>query len=263
MRFGVISDVHGNLHALRAAIIDLRRHGVDGWLSVGDLIGYGAHPNECVETVAELGAVGVAGNHELIALGELPGASSSARAHRSHRWTAAVLRSDVAAYLRALPRRVEVEHIVVAHGSLDDPEDYVNSAPGAAEQLAQLSREHPGARLLLLGNTHRQQLYAEVAGPRTIARGSSMQLDLAQRHLANPGSVGQSRQWEWPPPVRALVVDLEHRSLSFRQVRYDHRACHRELESQGLPYRSMHAPPPLGPAVRRRARRVVGMLRLK
>ena len=261
MRIGVISDVHGSLHGLRAAIADLRRLGVDAWVSLGDLIGYGAHPNECVETVAELGAWGVAGNHELIALGGLPGAESSARAQQSHTRTASVLRSDVATYLSELPRRAVVGDIVLAHGSLDNPEEYVRSARQAADQLAQLSREHSDARLLLLGNTHRQQLYSEHAGTRRITNRSPMGIDRAQRHLANPGSVGQSRQWEWPPAVRALLVDSERSILGFRQIGYDYVGCRRELASQGLPYRSMHSPPPLGPAVRRRARRALNALR--
>ena len=260
VRFGVISDVHGNLPALRAAISDLGRHGVDGWLCVGDLVGYGAYPNECVETVAQLGALGVAGNHELIALGVLPGASSSERAHRSHRWTAAALSPDVATYLRERPLRLVVDDIVLAHGSLDDAEEYVHSASLAADQVTQLSRDHPGARLLLLGNTHRQLLYSERGGLQRIAHGASTKLDPSQRYVANPGSVGQPRQWEWPPRVRAAIADMERHHLIFRKIDYDHRAYRRELASLGLPYRSLHSPPPVGPAVRRRARRLIKAL---
>src|SRR6266545_3183101 len=72
MRYGVLSDVHGNAFALRAAVDRLTRVGVDGWLCAGDLVGYGPQPNECVALLAELGAIGVAGNHELLVLGRLP-----------------------------------------------------------------------------------------------------------------------------------------------------------------------------------------------
>ncbi|MDQ3766446.1 MAG: metallophosphatase family protein [Actinomycetota bacterium] len=262
MRFGVISDVHGNLHALRATVSHLRRQGVDGWLSVGDLIGYGPHPNECVEMLAELGAAGVAGNHELIALGELSGVSSSERARRSHRWTAAELHEDVVAYLAGLPRRVEIAGgVLLTHGSLDDPEEYVNTVTKATHQLAQLAREHPTARLLVLGNTHRQQLCSERGGSLSTRSGSTIRLDVFQRHLANPGSVGQSRQWEWPPPARAMVLDVNEMTVEFHRIPYDVRAGRLELARHGLPYRSLQAPPPLRSVASRRLRRVVYALK--
>jgi predicted phosphodiesterase len=255
VRYGVISDVHGNLHALRAVVHDLRAQGVDAWLSLGDLIGYGPQPNECVELVAELDAISVAGNHELIVLGEIEGASSSERAHRSHLWTRHVLGADSLAYLRRLPRRAEVDGIVLTHGSLDDPEEYVRTPARAAAQLEQLAVEQPEARLLLVGNTHVQQLHSESRGQLSLASGSPVQLDLGHRHLANPGSVGQSRQWEWPPRARCLVVDISRGQLTFRTVAYDVRGCRRELARQGLPYRSIHSTPAVGAALRRRGRR--------
>src|SRR3954468_2989878 len=64
MRIGLLSDVHANLFALRSAISRLRAEGVDAWVCAGDLVGYGPHPNECVETIAELGATCVVGNHD-------------------------------------------------------------------------------------------------------------------------------------------------------------------------------------------------------
>ncbi len=260
MRFGVISDVHGNLHALRSTVSELSRRGVDGWLSLGDLIGYGPQPNECVETVAALEPIGVVGNHELVALGQLPGASSSERAHRSHQWTAAALRDDVAAYLSRLPRRAETHGVVLAHGSLDNPEEYVNTSDKALHQLGQLARDCPEAKVLLVGNTHRQQLVSERGGNVSIRSGRPVLLDGSQRHLANPGSVGQSRQWEWPPPARAMMLDLETMTATFLRIAYDVRAGRRELASHGLPYRSIQSPRPLRSVAKRSVRRVARAL---
>ena len=256
MRLGLISDVHANVHALTASIAALRRWGVDAWVSAGDLIGYGPHPNECVELVAELGATGVAGNHELIALGRLPGARSSDRAHVSHRWTRAMLRDDVIEYLAALPLRVEVDSVVVTHGSLDDPEEYVFTAGRAVAQLGRLHQEHPAARLLVLGNTHRQLLVAERAGSVAIRTGVAMTLGTGERHVLNPGSVGQSRQREWRPRARAAVLDTEQGTVVFESIGYDVRACRRDLIGAGLPYGSIHAPPPLRSVAARRMRRL-------
>jgi predicted phosphodiesterase len=256
VRYGVISDVHGNLPALRSVVTHLRREGVERWLSLGDLIGYGAHPNECVELVASLEPVGVAGNHELIVLGDIPGESSSARALRSHQWTRAALREDVRSYLTALPTRLETDGLVLAHGSLDDPEEYVATDVAAGTQLVQLAAEHPAARVLLLGHTHRQRADSDLSGPLVVRPGRSIRLAAGHRHLLNPGSVGQSRRWELPR-AGALLLDLGAGLADFRQVPYDLVQCAADLHKAGLPYRSMHSPPRLRAVVRRRLRRFV------
>lgn len=244
MRLGLISDVHANLHALEATIAVLRRRGVDGWVSAGDLIGYGPHPNECVDLVAQLDTAGVAGNHDLIALGRLPGGRSSDRARVSHRRTRDMLRDDVRSYLAALPLRVDLGPVVVTHGSLDDPEKHVSTAPRAAAELAVLRQVNPAARILVLGNTHRQLLVDEAALSRPIRAGAPMSLATGLRQVLNPGSVGQSRQWEWPPRARAAVLDLQEDTVLFEKIAYDVRACRKVLAGAGFPYRSIHAPPP-------------------
>jgi predicted phosphodiesterase len=256
VRLGLISDVHGNLRALTAAVAAVRRSGVDAWVSAGDLIGYGPYPNECVDVVAGLGAMGVAGNHELIVLGRLPGARSSDRAHASHRRTRDALRSDVATYLAALPTRLEIGPVVVTHGSLDDPEEYVRTAAQAAAQLQQLPHVSPSARWLVLGNTHRQMLVGERTGAAPLRVGRTSRLPAGERHVLNPGSVGQSRQWEWPPRARAAVLDLQNGDIRFERVSYDVGAGWADLRRAGLPYRSLHSPPPLRSAAARRLRRL-------
>jgi predicted phosphodiesterase len=261
VRLGVISDVHANLDALTAIIAAVRRRGVDAWVSAGDLIGYGPHPNECVDVVSELGVTGVVGNHELIVLGRLRGAGSSERAHASHRWTREVLRDDVIDYLAALPLRLEIGPVVVTHGSLDGPEEYVRTAAQAAAQLDRLEHSHPSARLLVVGNTHRQLLVGEGDGAVSFRTGAMTQLPTSRRHVLNPGSVGQSRQWEWPPRARAAVLDLEHGGVLFERIRYDVRAARQDLARAGLPFRSLHAPARLRSVGARRMRRLAARVR--
>ena len=103
MRYAVLADIHGNLQALDAVLAETRRQGVDGYLVAGDLVGYGADPNACVERVAALDAVCVAGNHDLIALGRLSADRCIPLAQASLRWTAAVLSDAVASLPRGAP----------------------------------------------------------------------------------------------------------------------------------------------------------------
>ena len=216
MRYGVISDVHGNLPALEEALRALRRERVDGYLCAGDLVGYGPMPNECVARVSELGALCAAGNHDLMAIGTLPYEHAMPLARDTMRFTREVLSPEARDYLAALPRiALGPGGIVVAHGSLDDPREYVGSPRRAAIELERLERRAPDARIVVLGHVHRALAYGQRRGWGG-GRGE-VPLPGPERHLLNPGSVGQSRErraraihgarprsWRGPLPRRRL-----------------------------------------------------------
>jgi predicted phosphodiesterase len=250
MRYGVLSDIHGNLFALRAAVQRLTAAGVDGWLCAGDIVGYGPQPNECVELLAGLGARCVAGNHELLVLGALPLERSGRLARETTAWTQAVLRDDCRAYLAALPLTLRMPGLVMAHGSLADPERYVRQPTQA---LAELSHVDAQARVLVLGHTHRPWLFHEDAGTIPLPLGHPAVFPATGRVLANPGSVGQSRQSEVVPRTRFLLLDLEqHRAYAFAEP-YDVAGARKALRGNGLPRSCIHVPPGRLRAVPRRA----------
>ena len=139
MRYAVLADIHGNLHALDAVLAALKDAEVDGYLVAGDLVGYGPFPNECVERVAELDAACVAGNHDLIVLGQLSDERCIPLARTSLAWTRDVLRDDARAYLERLPRVVDTGRVVMTHGSLDDPSEYTRTPEQAVTQLGRLA----------------------------------------------------------------------------------------------------------------------------
>jgi predicted phosphodiesterase len=257
MRFGILADIHGNLFALRAAIERLEREGVDAWLCAGDLIGYGPQPNECVEAVAELGALCVAGNHELILLGRLPEQGSGRLARQTIAWTRQVLRDDCRAFLASLPTVATAPDLVVAHGSLDSPQEYVLRDAQAAQQLHRLELEHPTASLLVVGHTHRPWIYHQRDGavPASVATAGRLPLG---RVLVNPGSVGQSRQAERVPLARCMLVDVERRQARLLATSYDVAACRRILRRHQLPGDVIHLRPGRLARARRRVRGLVG-----
>ena len=258
MRYGVLADIHGNLYALRAALSALGREGVDRYLIAGDLVGYGPHPNECVELVAGLDAVCIAGNHDLITLGRLSDDRCPELARRSLRWTRSVLANDARAYLASLPLRATVPGgIVMAHGSLDDPQEYTRKPRQAAAQLTRLSQNGPEARILLLGHTHRAWAFALGSG--TIPTRSPVALGGDDAVLLNPGGVGQSRSWELRARARFLVLDATRELATFFAISYELDLCRTALRRAGLSPRSCHVrPSPLGAgrrALRKAARR--------
>lgn len=229
MRYGVLADIHGNLHALERVLDLFGQIGVDGYLVAGDLVGYCAFPNECVERVQELDPVCVAGNHDLISLGQLGDDRCIELARQTLRWTADVLTDDAREYLAGLPLCVDLEGIALAHGSLEDPQKYVVRREQAVEQLRR-AEERSGARILILGHTHRAWACDAGGSTRSVRR----ELDVGGgRFLLNPGAVGQSR--ELRARARCMILDLERRRASFHAIGYDVAACREALRRHGLP----------------------------
>jgi predicted phosphodiesterase len=235
----LLSDVHGNLSALRACLDVLS--GVDAYLCAGDVVGYGPHPNHCIELIATLPGGCVAGNHDLIAIDELSQEGIGELARETLAWTRTVLQPDSRAWLGALPRTITLGEIVVAHGSVDDPRRYVSSDRLAADELTQLESASPNARLLVLGHTHRSTAFGERSRRLMNGAAGTFGLSSDERWLVNPGAVGQSR--ERSVRARAAVLDLDTRQVIFYSVSYDVAATLRALRRAGLPESAAHLRP--------------------
>lgn len=239
-RTGLISDVHGNLPALRAVVERLRGAGATRWVCAGDLVGYGAAPDECVEEVCALpGIVAVAGNHDLFALGRLDWQRHGPAVRLSSGWTAERLGAAARSALAGLPLRATAPPgVEVAHGSLEDPEEYVRDRAAARRQLGQLAAEGSPARTLVLGHTHRPLLVAH-----------------AGRTVVNPGAVGQSRERRLH--ARGALLDDDTGSVEHVTVGYDVGAARAAQRRAGLPEEFLHLPPEQLPRLRGVARRVL------
>lgn len=240
MRYAVLADVHGNLPALSAALSAAERSGAEGIVVLGDLVGYGAQPNECVELIRERGAVCVAGNHDLMAIGRLSDERCIAVARTVMRWTRRELSPSTRGFLEALPlTRLTPWGALLAHGSLDDPEAYTATEAQALSQLELLGRRQPRAGILLVGHTHRPLAVSRTRG-RLAARGL-LEIPEADAFLLNPGAVGQSR--ELSVRARALIFDPETRSATFLRVPYDLERARAALRAAGLPPGALHIRP--------------------
>jgi predicted phosphodiesterase len=254
MRYGVLADVHGNLPALEAIVTELRACGVDRWIVAGDIVGYGAYPNECVAMVDELQAVCVAGNHDLIALGRLSDAGVSTPASISLRWTSQRLSGESRAFLGRLPERQIVEDVVVTHGSLNDVREYMTRPWQARAALMQLRRDYPNARALIVGHTHRPWAWSASHGAWRSTR-AGVELSKGEPVLLNPGSVGQSR--EVTVRARGMLLDLVSGCAVFRRSRYDVEKYRAVLKAEGLPPESCQYLPSRHRVVLRGVRKAV------
>lgn len=246
MPYAVLADIHGNLPALQAAVDAARRAGAERFLILGDLVGYGAQPDACVELVASLDGVCIAGNHDLIALDRLPDDGCIPLARASLAWTRRVMAPSTRRYLEGLPLTAEVPGgVVLAHGKLDDPTAYTATTNAALEQLERLAELDAAARVLLLGHTHRPLAVGGSRG-RLAARGV-VRLGDDERAVLNPGAVGQSR--ELLARARLLVLEPRQGRAEFLRIDYDARSARDALTAAGLSARGVHLRP--------RARRLV------
>jgi predicted phosphodiesterase len=237
MRYGVIADVHANLHALDASLAFLSAQGVDGYLCAGDLVGYGAFPNESVRRVLDLGGACVAGNHDLIALGRLSDERCIPLARASLRWTREVLDDDVRALLAALPATARVDGLLLCHGWLDDPQPYV---VGEQDAMARLRDLDPAA-IVIAGHTHRPTAVGARTGTLRRDAAGTVRLPREEPVLLNPGAIGQSRTAD--PRARVMVLDTGAGTAAFHAVPYDVPGCREALRERGLPPDACHLPP--------------------
>ncbi|MBA2384289.1 MAG: metallophosphoesterase family protein [Actinobacteria bacterium] len=230
-RIAVISDIHANLHALDAVLAAIAEEGVDELWCLGDVIGYGPRPNECVAVVREGAAVCLAGNHDLVVLGKIDSQAFVGEAAAAARWTASVLEPEARAFLDTLVPRAEAEDAQLYHGSPLDPIwDYVLSEPAARESFAATS-----APLVLVGHSH--VALGILAGPGGLHGGQApagTELVLGEeRLLLNPGSVGQPRDGD--PRAAWLLIDKSAGRARFRRTDYPVEQTQAEMRERGLP----------------------------
>lgn len=231
MRVAVISDVHGNLEALTAALGAIDGCGTDALWCLGDLVGYGPRPNECCALVAARAAVCLVGNHDLGVLGGIDLDVFSHEAAESARWTRAVLSEEAKSFLAGLPPLHETDEALLVHGSPRDPVwEYVLSFGQAVAALAAATRP-----LVLVGHSHAALHFEDGEGATggLAPDGTTLPLEPERRRLLNPGSVGQPRDGD--PRAAWLLLDFEEQRAVFERVAYDVAATQAQIRAAGLP----------------------------
>ncbi len=215
-RIAILSDVHGNLPAFRAVLDDVRAHEAEAIWFLGDVVGYGAQPDECLALAREECDVLLAGNHDLAVAGEIELTDFSPSAAAAARWTRDHASAETLDVLGKLPPAREDQRIGLYHGSPRDPIwEYVLSTEQAGECIAAME-----PRVAAIGHTHVALRFTradgELIGEQTPA-GSEHDL-AAGEWLVNPGSVGQPRDRD--PRAAWMLLDLDRWSARWLRVEY-------------------------------------------
>jgi diadenosine tetraphosphatase ApaH/serine/threonine PP2A family protein phosphatase len=231
MRVAVVSDIHSNLHALEAVLAAIDEDAPDELWCLGDLVGYGACPNECCAAISERADVCLAGNHDLAVRGTIDLAEFGGEAGVAASWTRGVLEPEAQALLDRLEPEGTAQGVALYHGSARDPIwEYVLD-----DETALATLEIAASPLVLVGHSHVALRVVQSSGGLDgglAPAGTECELD-GVHALLNPGSVGQPRDGD--PRAAYLLLDLDMQHASFRRVEYDVERTQREIREAGLP----------------------------
>ncbi len=236
MRTLILSDVHSNLAALEAVVRNTEAGGPIGavWC-LGDTVGYGPQPRECIERLQSMGAVWVAGNHERAATGAISTDDFNPDAAVAAIWTAAQLSEPQLQALDALPEVVTEADFTLVHGTLRDPIwEYLYSEEAA---LAHLSLQETAFGLV--GHTHVPAVayqhpdWTQGCEMYRIGHGETVPLSERGKMVLNPGSVGQPRDHD--PRAAYAVYDTDGGEILFTRVEYPITETQRLMADAGLP----------------------------
>lgn len=232
MRVAIVSDIHGNRHAFEAVLDEIEASRCEEMWCLGDLVGYGAEPDACVELARRHAAICLAGNHDLCVRGALPLEEFSRGAALAAKWTQETITPQTLEYLNQLHPLSLDEEVGLYHASPRDPVwEYVLS-PLQAELCLDVQRH----RVCLIGHSHVALSFSRPAGAAATGqtRGADEEVDLAVGEwLINPGSVGQPRDGD--PRAAWLELDAEGSVARYRRTEYDIAGAAAAIRAARLP----------------------------
>lgn len=236
MRLAIIADIHSNLEALESVLAQLRREGVEAILNLGDLVGYNASPNECLDLLQSQDVWSLAGNHDLALFSPERAQYFNIIAYQALNWCREQLRPEYLEWLQNLPLTLEVGGSCLAcHGTPTSADTYIAYHFQGKRVLAHL-RGQPPLRVCFFGHTHRRALwYRDIRGKVALQEISPSKVVLARdcHYLINPGSVGQPRDGN--PDAAYAIFDEEEFSIHFKSAPYDIAGAQQRILKAGLP----------------------------
>lgn len=233
MRIVVVSDIHSNLVALETVLAAAGAH--DALWCLGDTIGYGPRPNECVALMRQHATIAITGNHDLACLGKIDLRDFNPDARKANIWNGEQLGAEHRAWLEGLaPSTPADERFTLAHGSPREPIwEYLLSPEQALANFELFTQE-----VCLIGHSHVQLGFRMRPGSERCElfrpdRSRTVELDGETRFFINPGSVGQPRDQD--PRAAYAVIDTSAGSIRFNRVEYDIAKTQRQMTEHNLP----------------------------
>jgi predicted phosphodiesterase len=235
MRYAILADIHANLAAFTAVLEAIKREGgVEELWCLGDIVGYGPDPHECIELLRQYKHVCVAGNHDWAAIGKIDTSDFNPAAAAAAHWTTGQLTPQDVDYLRDLPLTIEKDDFTLAHGSPREPIwEYLLSVSSARENFV-----HFNTKFCLVGHSHMPLIFqqTETSGCSFSPFQAGDRLVLAENRLIiNPGGVGQPRDGD--PRASYAIYDSETKTIRLYRIPYDISVTQSRMMQHKLPLR--------------------------
>jgi predicted phosphodiesterase len=228
MRYAIVSDVHGNFDSLKIAMAMMEPD--DRVISLGDMVGYGPNPNECVELLRDRCVHAVLGNHDLAATENYGVEYFNDAAREAIAWTQTVLNEESRKWLNTLPYELRLPEFLLVHGAPVNYFEYVLDKRTAASAF-----DRTDAPLVFIGHTHIAEYWVKQAdgsiGLKHMQHGGELELDPNLRYIIDVGSVGQPRDLN--PEASFVFYEPEKRRVEWLrypypidEVQHKIHACH-------------------------------------
>lgn len=230
MRYAIISDVHANLESLERALAAIEPDVT--LLSLGDVVGYGPNPNECVAMLRGRSAHAVLGNHDLAAVENFGVENFNSAARTAIAWTQRVLEESSRAWLDALPYELRFPDFLLVHGAPVRYFDYILDKDAAAAAFGRTD-----APLVFVGHTHIAEYWDcgedGVIGHRHMQHGGELMLEEGKRYIVDVGSVGQPRDLN--PEASFVLYDSERKRVEWIRYPYPIEVVQQKMRAAKLP----------------------------
>jgi len=236
LRYAIISDIHSNIEALQAVLKTIEQENIDKIVCLGDIVGYGPDPNECIELIQQHCEIILTGNHDFACIESAELFYFNQYAAKAVEWTVAVLTKENLDFLAKLPLDGKIENFYLVHSSPFEPRswDYILSLDDAEFNFSKFDEAN---QICFIGHSHHPVIYVEyLENDYKYYRqlpDQKTQLKEDERYIINVGSVGQPRDYN--PDAAYGIVDTTAQVYELKRVHYDVNKTFKKMVSVGLP----------------------------
>lgn len=231
MKYAIISDIHGNLEALQSVLDEIARREADEIVCLGDVVGYGPNPNECVQLIREKAQVILAGNHDYAPIGKMDISYFNPWARTAIEWTRQKLDESSIEFLLSLPLKLEIDGFTVVHSTPHQPAEwnYIITIGDAIKNFPEFQNQ-----VCFIGHSHVPMVISlDEKDVCRVVKDNPLTLKSELRYIINVGSVGQPRDFN--PKASFGMYDSVTKNYELCRVDYDIAETQNKIRESNLP----------------------------
>ncbi|MCB1064029.1 MAG: metallophosphoesterase family protein [Verrucomicrobiae bacterium] len=229
MKYAIFGDIHANLEALEAVMLDAAANDCTDFVCIGDIVGYNANPAECLNLVRDLGCPVVKGNHDEEASQDTPLEGLNPLAKHALEWTRKSLSEEDRSWLAGLKLVRQVRDFTIVHATLDTPGNW-GYVTNKFDAMASFSYQF--TPVCFYGHTHTPRIYVKGDSVEAIEE-QETRINLGKKYFINVGSTGQPRDGDWRAAY--TIYDVENQFVQIRRLEYDIATTQQKIIDAGLP----------------------------